>query len=90
MTHQDVDGDRDTTTAGLGRLQVRTMGTFGTATIGGDVTGSRTLGDHFGFFAQQIDAFRIRATVFTLLAGPSNDAAISIPSAVDIRLTEVI
>jgi hypothetical protein len=58
-------------------------------TIKGNVTGSLTSEDHFGFVAQQIDKLQVAGTHVVLRPGPSNDN-LPFPSVVDVRLLEVL
>jgi hypothetical protein len=59
-------------------------------TIGGDVLGTGlTIGDHFGFVAEQIDALTIAGRKIKLTTGPNNDQLISIGSGNDVKLDEV-
>jgi hypothetical protein len=58
--------------------------------ISGDVTGSITAADNFGFVAQQIDKLKIGARTFVLAPGPSSASDnILIPSTDDVHLLEV-
>ena len=57
--------------------------------IKGSVHGTETPDDHFGFIAEQINAFRATGTELPLTAGPGNDSNLPIGSTDDLRLREV-
>jgi hypothetical protein len=92
-----VAGAQDTGAAGFGVGDTLQPGgasaliaRIASVLINGDVVGSITAADNFGFVAQQIDKLKIGPRTFLLAPGPSSASDnILIPSTDDVHLLEV-
>jgi hypothetical protein len=64
------------------------LASIASVVIKGTASGTESKGDHFGFVAEQIGAFKAGGNKLTLILGPGNDTS-PIGSSGDLHLLEI-